>query len=64
MNPQLKEQILRYNRNLAQHRQKAADLDVLVGQLKQLPYGQLKKIMTADVLAVLAKYGMEIYEEA
>lgn len=36
---------------------KASDLDVLIKQIMKLPYGQLKKVLTDDVLAVLAKYG-------
>ena len=36
---------------------KANDLDVIVSQLMKLPYGQLKKVLTDDVLAVLEKYG-------
>jgi hypothetical protein len=39
------------------HKEKATDLDVIVGQIMQLPYGQLKKVLTDEVLAVLAKYG-------
>lgn len=39
---------------------KAADLEVLVSALKELPPGQLKKILTDDVLAVLEKYSVEV----
>lgn len=35
---------------------KSDDLDVIVEALKQLPPGQLKKVLTDDVCAVLAKY--------
>ena len=37
--------------------QKAGDMDVVVAQIMELPYGQVKKVLTDDVLAVLAKYG-------
>ena len=37
--------------------EKAADLDVIVSQIMQLPYGQLKKVLTDEVMAVLEKYG-------
>lgn len=36
---------------------KAEDLDVIVSQLMKLPYGQLKKVLTDEVMAVLEKYG-------
>ena len=36
---------------------KANDLDIIVAQVMALPYGQLKKVLTAEVLAVLEKYG-------
>jgi hypothetical protein len=38
-------------------KEKATDLDIIVSQIMQLPYGQLKKILTDEVIAVLAKYG-------
>lgn len=38
-------------------REKSADMDIIVTQLMKLPYGQLKKVLTDEVLAVLAKYG-------
>ena len=38
-------------------KEKAADLDIIVSQIMQLPYGQLKKVLTDEVIAVLAKYG-------
>ncbi|MGM9640551.1 MAG: hypothetical protein ACI3V3_04220 [Faecousia sp.] len=37
---------------------KASDLDIIVAQVMKLPYGQLKKVLNDDVLAVLAKYGV------
>ena len=42
---------------ITEHRGKSADMDVLVSALLELPPGQLKKLLTEDVLAVLAKYG-------
>jgi hypothetical protein len=38
-------------------REKSADMDIIVAQLMKLPYGQLKKVLTDEVLAVLTKYG-------
>lgn len=38
-------------------RDKSNDMDTMAGAISKLPYGQLKKVLTDDVLAVLAKYG-------
>lgn len=42
---------------IAERKEKASDLDVLVGKIMELPYGQLKKVLSDEVLAVLEKYG-------
>lgn len=39
---------------------KAGDLDVIVAALGQLPPGQLKKVLTEEVLAVLEKYRVTV----
>lgn len=56
-NQELRAKILAYNKTAAERKEKATDLDILVGSIMKLPYGQLKKVLTDDVLAVLAKYG-------
>ena len=38
-------------------KEQATDLEIIVGEVMKLPYGQLKKVLTAEVLAVLEKYG-------
>ena len=38
-------------------KEKASDLDILVREMMKLPPGQLKKVLTEEVLAVLEKYG-------
>lgn len=43
--------------NIEAKEKKATDLEVIVSQIMKLPYGQLKKVLTDEVLAVLAKYG-------
>ena len=42
---------------IAEQEVKIGDLDVIVAALLALPPGQLKKILTEDVLNVLRKYG-------
>lgn len=59
MKPELREKILAYNKAAAERQAKADDMEVLVAALAKLPPGQLKKVLTDDVLAVLAKYGIK-----
>ena len=59
MKPELREKILAYNRVLADRKEKADDMDIIVRELLNLPPGQLKKVLTDDVKAVLKKYGYE-----
>ena len=53
----MKEKISTIKRVYSEKSEKANDLDIIVSQIMQLPYGQLKKVLTDDVMAVLAKYG-------
>ena len=59
MKKELREKIIAFNKAAAERKDKATDLDVLVAAFAKLPPGQLKKILTDDVIAVLAKYGIE-----
>lgn len=57
MNPELRERIITFNRSVAEKSEKAADIDIIVSEIRKLPYGQLKKVLTVEVLSVLEKYG-------
>ena len=59
-NQELKQRILAYNREMADRKEKADDLQIIIDQMMKLPPGQLKKVLTDEVLAVLAKYGVEV----
>ena len=59
INADLKKKILAYNKVVAEKTEKATDLDIIVASIMKLPYGQLKKVLTDDVMAVLEKYGYE-----
>ena len=37
---------------------KSDDMDVIVAAMAQLPPGQLKKVLSDEVIAVLEKYGV------
>ena len=58
MRKELRDQILAYNRAAAERKEKASDMDILIAALGKLPWGQLKKVLTPDVVAVLNKYGV------
>ena len=59
-NKELRARIIAFNKAAAERKHKTNDLDVLVAAFAKLPPGQLKKVLTDDVLAVLAKYGVTI----
>ena len=42
---------------IAERSEKSTDLDIIVEQIMKLPPGQVKKVLTDKVIAVLAKYG-------
>ena len=53
----MKEKISIIRQSFAEKKEKASDLDIIVSQIMKLPYGQLKKVLTDEVMAVLEKYG-------
>lgn len=60
MKPELKAKILAYNKAVREKGEKANDLDIIIAEVMKLPPGQLKKVLTDDVIAVLKKYGVEL----
>lgn len=58
MRKELRNKIIAYNISVAEKTEKAADLMTIVSELKKLPPGQLKKVLTYEVIAVLEKYGI------
>lgn len=57
MKPELRKRIVDYNKSVAEKTEKATDLDIIVSEIMKLPPGQLKKVLTDEVIAVLKKYG-------
>lgn len=53
----MKEKIHVIRQVFDEKKEKATDLDILVSEIMKLPYGQLKKVLTFEVMAVLEKYG-------
>lgn len=60
MKPELRKKIVAYNKSVAERTEKANDLDIIVSEIMKLPPGQLKKVLTDEVLAVLEKYGHKL----
>lgn len=60
MKSELREKIIAYNKAQAERAEKASDMDILIAALAQLPPGQLKKVLSDDVCAVLEKYGIDM----
>lgn len=58
MKKELREKIIAYNKAAQERKNKASDMDILIAALGKLPYGQLKKLLTDEVVAVLEKYGV------
>ena len=52
-----KDKVLAFNRQRKATDTKASDMDVVIRKLGELPPGQLKKVLTPEVIAVLEKYG-------
>lgn len=59
-NKELRAKVIAYNKAVAEKGEKASDLDVLVAAFAKLPPGQLKKVLSYEVFAVLNKYGLEV----
>jgi hypothetical protein len=53
----MKEKIRVIKQSFSEKKEKATDLDIIVSEIMKLPYGQLKKVLTDEVMAVLEKYG-------
>lgn len=55
-----KAQIFAYNQRLAADSAAAADMHAIAEAIAKLPKGQLKKVLTDEIIAILGKYGMVI----
>lgn len=58
MKPELRAKIIAYNKSVKEKGEKASDLDIIVAEIMKLPPGQLKKVLTDEVISVLEKYGV------
>lgn len=58
MKPKLKEKVDAAIASVAEKKEKASDMDILISEIMKLPKGQLKKVLTNEVIAVLKKYGI------
>ena len=58
MRPELRKRIIAYNQAVAADASAAADMRTIAAAMAQLPPGQLKKVLTQDIIDILAKYGV------
>lgn len=55
-----KKRAFEYNKRLAEKQESAADMHAVAKAIAQLPAGQVKKILSDDVFAILSKYGVNV----
>lgn len=60
MRPELRKRIIAYNQAVAAEASAAADMRDIAAALARLPLGQLKKVVTQDIMDILGKYGVVI----
>ena len=60
MRPELRNRIIAYNQAVAADASAAADMRAIAAAMAQLPKGQLKKVLTGEIIAILKKYGVAI----
>lgn len=60
MRPELRKRIIAYNQAVAADASAAADMRAMAAAFAKLPPGQLKKVLTQDIIDILAKYGVVI----
>ena len=60
MSKDRKNQIFAYNRQKAADSSAAADMHKIAAAISRLPKGQLKKVLSDEIVEILAKYGVEV----
>lgn len=60
MKPELRKRIISYNQAVAADSATAKDMRAIASAMAKLPPGQLKKVLTQDIIIILEKYGVVI----
>ena len=60
MRPELRKRIIAYNQAVAADASAATDMRAMAAAFAKLPPGQLKKVLTDEIITILAKYGVVI----
>ena len=60
MRPELRKRIIAYNQAVAADASAAADMRAIAAAFAKLPPGQLKKVLSEEIIAILKKYGVTI----
>ena len=59
-NKELREKIIAFNKSVKEKAEKASDMEVLMAKISELPRGQLKKILTDEIIEIFAKDGVTL----
>lgn len=59
-NKELREKVIAFNKAIKDKAEKATDMEILMSKISELPRGQLKKILTDEIIDIFAKYGVEL----
>lgn len=59
-NKELREKIIAFNKSVKEKAEKASDMEVLMAKILELPKGQLKKILTDEIIEIFEKYGVTL----
>ena len=60
MRPELRKRIIAYNQAVAADADCSADMRAIAAAMAQHPPGQLKKVLSDEIIAILGKYGVVI----
>lgn len=58
MNKELYDEIIAFNRQRKEDKEFAEDLKFILEELKKLPYGQIKKLLSQELISIFEKYGV------
>lgn len=58
-----REKVIAYNKKIAEKTEKATDMELLAAKIAELPKGQLKKVLTEEIIEILRRNGVDLTEE-
>lgn len=58
-----RKKVIAYNKKIAEKTEKATDMELLAAKIAELPKGQLKKVLTEEIIEILRRNGVDLTEE-